>query len=1009
MSTTSETASETASSASFPWIEPRRPVDHSRVAASLRALSIWPIIAVATAGMLVIGVIIALLTRVTLEHQLQNWTDKSLRTALEARVLLISQLLHTDRILAEGAAHRIKPRDALERLAHGHITRAQLASILMEDLGDIPSRNPIVTGIEILDRSGETCSVIGRLPKHPLSQPSTDPSRIHVMIIDGVPVLRLMTEIRSLHGERLGAEAFFCSLDDMGTLFEQDMGFGPGLLRRLDAQVDGHPMCLIPVVRDLPAAEAAELATVLAHLPQEPVLAIGGHGELTGIRVGIPEAGLLISLELEPGLQQSQRASSVGWITGVLVAMVAMGSLGILLVLMPMGRSILRQRSELDATLVDLQRSEEFNRRISDSSPDGMVILDRSGNVDSINRTGLKMLQRGDINTVVGLPWISMWPEGDPARLPASNALFAALDKHLGHFKASSRSRSGLVRWWDVLVAPILAADGEVDRLVSVFRDITDQHRAEQAVMVSEQRLRTVATATNDAIWDWNLNSDAVWWNESVTSLFGYQSGEVEPTISWWRERIHPDDQEAILTALNTMVASSQNTWRAEYRFRNADGTYTPILDRGQVIRDSSGTAQRVVAAMFNLTERRQREEFARRVSLQSILRADVSAALVRSLPRRQALQLCCEALVRHLGAALARIWLLDGTSTTLVLEASAGISTQLDGPDGRIPLGDSLIGLIAHERRGRLINNRLSDPGLPQQAWVRSTGLSAIAGHPLAIGDERYGVLAVMASTPFDQDTFDGLAVIADLISQGMQRDIFERELATQATALRLANSELEQFTYVASHDLQEPLRTIANYLDILTFRYRDQIDEKGRHYIERSHEAAKHLQQLIKNLLIFSKIGHQQLDAAPVASAEVLAETLTNLQLSISEAGAAITVGHLPIIRFNRLQLGQIFQNLISNAIKYHGPQPPTLHITAVAGGDSWTFSFADNGIGIHASDYDRIFDLFQRIDVDGSFQGTGVGLALCRKIVTAHGGAIWVESRPQNGSTFSFTVPL
>jgi PAS domain S-box-containing protein len=1009
MTTASEQQVSNASSASFPWIEPRRPPDTAHVAASLRALSIWPIIAVATAGMLVIGFSIAVMTRLTLEHQLQVWTGKSLRTAIEARVALIGQQLHTARVMADGVALHSKSRDGLERYAHGSLSKAQLLAICTEDLGDIPNRNALIKGIAILDGRGDPCVIIGRVPRRLAPAPPTDTNRTQMVLIDDQPALRQMTEIRSSRGELLGSEALFTSIADMGILFEQDMGFGPGLVRHLDALVDGRPMRLIPFTRDLPKSESDDLADRFAHLQQEPVLDLGEHGALSGIHVGVAEAGLLINLHLEPGLQQSQRSASIGWITGVLVALVALGSLGLLLVLLPMGRRILRQRAELDDTLVDLQRSEEFNRRISDSSPDGMVILDRSGMVDTINQSGLKMLQRGDINTVVGLPWISMWPEGDPARLLAHNALSAALDKRLGHFTASSRTRSGQVRWWDILVAPILDAGGHVDRLVCVFRDITHQHRAEQAVMVSEQRLRTVATATDDAIWDWNVISDAVWWNESVTSLFGYPASAVGPTITWWRERIHPDDQEAILSALTTLVAGRQNAWRAEYRFRNQDGTYTPVLDRGQVIRDATGTAQRVVSAMFNLTERRQREDFARRLSVQASLRGDVSASLVASLPRPQALQLCAEAMVRHLGVAFARIWILEKATGTLVLEASAGLYTHLDGAHGRVPVGRFKIGTIASERRAHLTNTILGDPLVPEQEWARRTGLTAFAGYPLLSGDDLFGVLAMFSKTPFEQDTFDGLGVIADLIAQGIQRDTFERELATQTTALRLANSELEQFTYVASHDLQEPLRTIANYLDILTFRFKDQLDEKGRHYIARSHEAAKHLQQLIKNLLIFSKIGHHERTIQDnVSASEVLAETLTNLQVAIAEAGATITAGDLPVVRFNKLQLGQIFQNLISNAIKYHGPTPPTLHIAAVASPGLWTFSFTDNGIGIDPSYFDRIFDLFQRIDVDGVFQGTGVGLALCKKIIAAYGGTIWVESRPQAGSVFSFTIP-
>ena len=963
--------------------------------------------------MALIGIIIALLTRLTMSHQLQEWTEKSLRSALTARVLLLQQQLRMSRSIADSIALRIKPRDALGRYLHGHISAAQLSAICLDDLGDLPSRNQMIQGLVVLDDHLERCATIGRLPDHPIDHLDAACPAIQALLIGRLPVLRLVTPLVSSHGERLGVEAMFCSFGDESSLFSQDMGFGPALEARILTRIDGRMVDLIAVsaTRD-PAADSA-LTAALAHPQQEPVVVSGPDGTPAGIWVVIPEAGLIIDLSLDSGLLHTQRASSLGWITGVLTALVAVGSLGLMLVMVPMGRRVARQQADLDAALAELQQSDEFSRRISDSSPDGMLILSRSGSVDTINQSGLTMLQRGDMTTVIGLSWLSMWPEGDRARELAHSAMAAAQQRKLGHFTASARSRTGHMRWWDVLVAPILDGQGEVVRLLAVFRDITLQSRAEQAVMVSEQRLRTVATATNDVIWDWNLANGTVWWNESITALFGYDQREVGSHIGWWRERIHPDDRELILSAIDALIAGTLTVWRAEYRFRNANGSYTPILDRGQVIRDGTGAAQRVVAAMFNLSERRQREDFARRVGQQATLRADVSAALVASWPRRQAMQACTEALIRHLDAAFARIWILEREACTLVLDASAGAATLADQGHARIPLGQSAIGQAASGRRRLLCRDAADGDGSwpDELAWMRPAGVMDVACYPLLIGEEILGVMAIASKALLERDTIDGLSTIADLIAQGIQRDAFERDLAAHATALRLANGELEQFTYVASHDLQEPLRTIANYLDLLTFRYRGSFDDQARHYIDRSQEAAKRLQQLIKNLLIYSRIGHQQVAVdQEVSSAQVLSDTLGSLHVAITEALATITVlGELPTIRFNKLQLGQVFQNLIGNAIKYHGRSAPQVRVSATAAGGLWTFSIADNGIGIEAEYFDRIFDMFQRVHVDDVLQGTGVGLALCKKIVIAHGGTIWVESVLDQGSTFHFTVPI
>jgi PAS domain S-box-containing protein len=231
---------------------------------------------------------------------------------------------------------------------------------------------------------------------------------------------------------------------------------------------------------------------------------------------------------------------------------------------------------------------------------------------------------------------------------------------------------------------------------------------------------------------------------------------------------------------------------------------------------------------------------------------------------------------------------------------------------------------------------------------------------------------------------------------------------LEKAAADLSTSNRELEQFAYVASHDLQEPLRMVSSYTQLLAERYRDQLDDKARQYIDYAVDGAVRMQRLINDLLVYSRVHSR--GAAPVAtdSHAVLGEALANLAAAIGESGALVTNDDLPTLPADPTQLLQLFQNLIANAIKFAGPVPPRIHVSARDLGREWLFSVRDNGIGIDPQYASRLFVIFQRLHTRQEYPGTGIGLALCRRVVERHGGRIWFESEPGQGSTFFFTFP-
>jgi signal transduction histidine kinase len=233
-------------------------------------------------------------------------------------------------------------------------------------------------------------------------------------------------------------------------------------------------------------------------------------------------------------------------------------------------------------------------------------------------------------------------------------------------------------------------------------------------------------------------------------------------------------------------------------------------------------------------------------------------------------------------------------------------------------------------------------------------------------------------------------------------------RDLERKATELARSNDELEQFAYVASHDLQEPLRKVASFCQLLQRRYAGQLDERADQYIEFAVDGAKRMQSLISDLLSFSRVGRTGTEMVDVALDDALRAALDNLTRRVDETNARIDVGALPVVSGEPVLLTAVFQNLIGNALKFHGDDPPVVQVQAERDGDMWTITCSDDGIGIAPQFAERIFAIFQRLHPKETYEGTGIGLALCRKIVEYHGGRIWLDTTVPSGTTFRFTLP-
>ena len=260
------------------------------------------------------------------------------------------------------------------------------------------------------------------------------------------------------------------------------------------------------------------------------------------------------------------------------------------------------------------------------------------------------------------------------------------------------------------------------------------------------------------------------------------------------------------------------------------------------------------------------------------------------------------------------------------------------------------------------------------------------------------------------DRAVFDGQRRIIEFQATG--RDITERkkaeeELKRTSDELRRSNADLKEFAYVASHDLKEPLFVISSFAKLLAKRYKGRLDTNAENFIAYIVNGAQKMQELIKDLLEYSQVGTKRKAFKPVECSLILSKAISDLQVAIEESGAAVTHDNLPTVMADATQLNSLFQNLIGNAIKFRSAETPRIHISAERNGDEWLFSVRDNGIGINPEFADRIFNVFQRLYTSEEYPGTGIGLAICKKIVELHGGRIWVKSGIGKGSTFYFTV--
>jgi len=381
------------------------------------------------------------------------------------------------------------------------------------------------------------------------------------------------------------------------------------------------------------------------------------------------------------------------------------------------------------------------------------------------------------------------------------------------------------------------------------------------------------------------------------------------------------------------------------------------------------------------------------------------------------AIPLILQTICEGLGWQVATMWLTDAQANTLrcfqTWRSPFSLAKGFLEKNRSITLtkGAGLARRVWAKGKALWIPNILNADVFPRDGPAAKAGLRGAVAFPVWLGEELFGVIEFFSEKiePQDRAVLEMLSTVATQISSFIERTGAEEQLRQTSANLQRSNADLQQFAYVASHDLFEPLRMIASYLQLLSQRYASKLDDEAQEFIQFAVDGAKRMDALIRDLLAYSRVDFRGREFTPTRCEEVLEAATANLKVAIEESAATISHGPLPIVLADAVQITQVFQNLLSNAIKFRGREAPRIEVNAERQNSEWLFTVRDNGIGIDPKFFDRIFVIFQRLHTREQYPGTGIGLAICKKIIERHGGRISVKSAPGEGSCFSFTLPV
>ena len=614
-----------------------------------------------------------------------------------------------------------------------------------------------------------------------------------------------------------------------------------------------------------------------------------------------------------------------------------------------------------------LAQMESRYRGLLEAAPDAMVVVNGAGEIVLLNLQAEKQFgyHRDEL---VGQQVANIIPTGFAERIIADDlrSVADALAQQIGTgLELVALRKDGTEFPIELMLSPLDGSDGIL--VTAAIRDISVRKAAESALLQSEAWYRMLADSLPHLVWTCRADGPCDYLSPRWVEYTGIP--ESDQLGYRWLEQLHPDDRDRVIAEWTEAAAHGEN-FDIEFRIRRADGAFRWFKTRAIPLRNNDGQLVKWFGSNSDVDDSKRAQD-------------ELRASNER---------------LAHLAA------LVESSDDAILSKGIDG--TILSWNQG----AERLYGYTCQEIIGRPIS-MLLPPDRPHEVEeiLRKLKRGEEIAHFETVRIRKDGSLIDVSVTVSPIRDADGKLTGASTIARDIgARKTAEASLARKAAELARSNEELGQFAYIASHDLQEPLRMVASYTQLLSRRYKGRLDADADEFIAFAVDGASRMQRLIEDLLAYSRVGTRGMDLVSTSSEEAFGQALVNLRGSIEESGAKVTHDPLPEVRADEPQMVQLFQNLVGNAIKYRRAGVPRVHVSAARdSGGIWRYSVKDNGIGIEPQYFEKIFGMFQRLHKRDEFSGTGIGLAICKKIVERHGGTISVESRPGRGSTFHFTL--
>ena len=620
---------------------------------------------------------------------------------------------------------------------------------------------------------------------------------------------------------------------------------------------------------------------------------------------------------------------------------------------------------DMKQTEAALRESEERFRLAAETANDVVYDWDLKQSVQWFGKIDeLLGYARGEFPRTLDAWAAAVHPEDLERTMAAIQAHLEGRSPYSAEYRV--RRKDGVHRWWVARGAAARTPEGNPVRLIGSITDITERKQVEVELDRMRNLLEEGQRIAHLGSWEYLAERQETLWSEEQLRIYGLNPAEPSPDYQvMLRHLIHPDDA-ARLDETFRQCLQDRAVFELEHRLVRPDGSVRVVQELARPYFDDHGRLAKYVGATLDITERKETEAM---------------------------LQLS-EARYRF----------------ALEVTSQIGWSTPPDGIVEDMPMWRQYTGQSLEEVVGWKWLDAVhpDDRASAYNAWSNAAAqkISYLTEYRIRRADGVYRNFMVRGIPLLNADGSckEWVGTCIDIT----ERKAVEEKIRSTLADLERSNQELEQFAYIASHDLQEPLRMVASYTQLLAQRFEGQLDDKGKKYIRYVVDGAFRMQALINDLLAFSRVGTRGGPLEITSALAALEVAQSNLTVAMKEKQARLSHDELPMVVADPSQLGLLFQNLIGNAIKFHREAPPQVHVTARDQGCEWVFAVKDNGIGIEPQHAERVFVIFQRLHTHEEYPGTGIGLAVCKQIVARHGGRIWFESEPGQGTTFFFTIP-